>query len=223
MSLFPTHVGTRSSTQIAPMLDTPFGVVEFGVHLGDVRVDPDAATSFRSGEVARLVWQHGGATAELLLAPYPLPEAGSADRAGVDCWAAVLRVYAERPLASVLFSCLWRAGATWTVAEGGASGEGLEAQRWSDGEQVVTIGTADAEALYQEAHGAGLLPAQWRERLRAEAEEARDLVQQSRAGFRLRLPGLEPGERAQVHYLLAWGPDQLEEVLTWLAVGDTPA
>ena len=220
--LFRAQAGTPIEAPLAA-LDTPLGVLEFDAVLGSQSLAAVPVEAFRVARLeTRFAWAVDHTVVELLLRPWARPQNRGAASV-TDCWAAVFRVYAEAPTPPIELSCVWQAGAVWHRADGPQSGEALEAQTWSDGHTVVAIGTADADALATGSDADGISSARWRDRLASNSSEAQELVQYSRAGFRLRLPALETGERAQAHFLIAWGPEQPDDIGPWLAVDARPA
>jgi hypothetical protein len=89
------------------------------------------------------------------------------------------------------------------------------------GDTRVTIGTLDAEALAYAAER-GLAPRRWVDRLDWDAVERHDPVVYRPDGFDVILLPLEPGDRCQVHFVVAWTTGDPEEIATWFAANRPP-
>ena len=140
-----------------------------------------------------------------------------------DCHAAVWRIRAEkRPVTEYALTCRLEAPAGQQPGSP-CSGQGLEAQEWSDGKINMTIGTQDAWAMVMYRNNGGILPDRWVQDLSGNRPEEVNLVEYANEGFILRPPGLQPGEIAQIQFVVAWAFEPGGEIANWYAVDLPPA
>lgn len=119
------------------------------------------------------------------------------------------------------------------------TGQYLTAASYANEETTVSIGTQDAEAMRMRASGRWdrPLPRQWvpllqparrrsgwrRHRSRSTGDSAPiydSAVTSAQPGLAWRLPPFEPGDTAEIHVLVAWGPNVHQDHI-WAAVDAT--
>jgi hypothetical protein len=168
----------------------------------EVRVKPDALI---------LRWETSTFEAEFIRVRLAVPAIleGRID----DSWAGIWRVRARGAVSACTFSCRWEEGFAWT-AGGADSGEGLDAQTFTDGRTQVTIGTEDREEVAKRARNKEWMPP------RLEPQDPDPFAEYLADGFQIAIPNLLRGERCQVQFLVAWSPDD-GDVGLWLAVDRT--
>src|SRR5262245_10109328 len=136
--LFPGN--WRATDLVAAAIETPLGRIQLDAQVDGERLSASRPTAYASGMRARLlVWNTPTLAAELMLCQ-PNPALPSGMRV-CDCYAAVWRLRASmRPIVDYTLTCLLD---TQPDRESGSacSGQGLDAQEWSDGVTSLTIGT----------------------------------------------------------------------------------
>jgi hypothetical protein len=131
------------------------------------------------------------------------------------CWVLVSRVRAIKSVANVRFTIEWVSGYSW--AEGGPeTGENLDAQTWSDGKVKASVGTEDGDRLAQRAGCDDWMPDRLQEELSVTQRDGP--VRHTETSLTVTLPSLHAGECCQVHFVVAWGADTVDDCSTWYAV-----
>lgn len=184
-----------------------------------------AAGDHRAGSAPgerRLRWDTGGATSTLDICPFPLPPP-LRDRPTISgAWMIALRTTAHARVAAIRLACTWAPDAHWDTDEGPETGEWVDAHRWSGGTVTLSLGTSDLEAIFNASAPGRPLPPRWRDVLVGVPPDGRGLLVVDETGVRIDGPSLQPGEVAQLHVLVAWGPRGADDAATWMAVGATP-
>lgn len=218
VALFPGIWSPQSNPPRHASIRTPLGEIRFHAHLENL--EQHAPHWFRARDLRKslIVWVTPRLRAELLICPIEplLPPGMTVD----GCVAAVWRVRANETVTPFMFECQWL-GST-AHKHGPCSGQGIEAQEWTDGRLNVTVATPDAESILEYPVTGGVLPASWLDYLHSAELGDAALVEYLPEGFRLRTPGLKRDETCHVQYVVAWGNESEENIGPWFAVDQTP-
>lgn len=95
-----------------------------------------------------------------------------------------------------------------------ACGEALDAIEAFNNDWTLHIGTEDGETLRQRAVNGDGMP----ERLKQDLGFHGSFTKLTRFGVETTVPHLKEGEEFHIHYLMAYGKRELNNVTTWLAV-----
>lgn len=135
----------------------------------------------------------------------------------------VWRLRSEKRCAAPNLTC--RLSSVPEPIDGGPdSGQYLDATTWDSADARWSIGTQDADALYERSIADDRLPAEWAKTFRRFVEptspaKAEYPVTYLRGGLQIRLPDLPAHTTVEVHQAAAWretlSPD---DVSTWWAV-----
>lgn len=221
MRLFPVASAAPSSTADVPVLATPLGDIRFRATVGGTALPERTDDAHRlSGGAHVFGWDRGQVRVELLICRprIQLPPG----LAMTDCRAAMWRVSASASTGPLSFACALNTGSR-RIHAGPETGECLEAQSWSDGRTRVTAGTADGELLWAQAYAGDLLPRRW---LTADPRTGGEpgqlgIARYTEDALSVELPGLDAGERCQLHFTVAWGPED-DDAATWFAADCPP-
>jgi hypothetical protein len=158
---------------------------------------------------------------------------GRVDKAGLSVQLSVCAIEPRLPSGTVVDGCI---AMMWTVtarvrlqrlhfccvgnhgmgaaAGGGAPGEGLDAFIWQIGDLAISVGTEDGESLKARAEHADGMARHLRDELHM------GTVQSQQNGLGVPLSAIEPGERIEIHFIVAWAHDSPESghTSTWFAV-----
>lgn len=173
-------------------------------------------------------WEDDEAHLELLRVGLPFE---TPDGEVLGCQVAVWRFHVLRNMHSVLFDCSWIDFPL--SAKGGVDcGEHLDAQTWDCLGHRIALGTEDTHSLAYRAKARYEMPARFARELSPSSRVRSDGIQVSTGlnviqflhdGIRVALPSLDPGERCQVHFVVAWGtPANENDRTAWFAI-DIPA
>jgi hypothetical protein len=210
--------GEWSRIEATPAVDTPLGRITLRAALGAWSIDAATSEAYENAVGSRvLTWDAELGRAELLLCrpALDLPE----HLAVTDCWAGLWRVSPSADVDSCAFEARWEPGYRWN--SGGAdSGEGLDAQTWTDGVVSVSVGTQDGEVILARSQEGDGLPKTWGSAaiLRCINRDCADLVRYEPTSLIVPLPRLRISEQAQIHFAIAWAPDVENDASTWYAV-----
>lgn len=209
MSLFPCEIVDDGSR--TPLIETPAGVLHTRIVAGplDTGTTPATLTGTTSRGQRLSRWTCSHADAELLvheITPSLPPEMR------VDgCVAAVWRVRAHVDIVAFLAECQFD-----PIAEpdgGPTSGEGLDAQTWRVGPDVISVGTEDGEMLSIRAERNALMPS------RLQHDLGLTTVISTSRGLRIPFSSLRASETLQVHFVVSWvRTEDDERSATWFAV-----
>ncbi|WP_371476806.1 hypothetical protein [Kitasatospora sp. NBC_00315] len=224
--LLPAVPGTAESVAFDPSVVTPLGVLRFDGTVDYWRLPtlPRTVRRLPGGDLL-FRWEHEIAVLELLLRRLEPPSfEGMLPLA--DCWGAVWRVTALRPLSRVELSASFHA-----VPEGVQSGydgaQALAAVSLWNTETLLTLGGPDEEDICSRAEYDADLPRRWAALLGEVYERSPrmkwgvDYLDDDR-GLRWALPPMEQGEHCVLHAAVSWRnptPDEAEDDMsTWWAV-----
>jgi hypothetical protein len=120
-----------------------------------------------------------------------------------DCYVVLLRVPAVEVSTSVRFAA--RLHPVAPVTAGAATGQGLEAQSWQNGQYKLLVGTEDVERL------SGRFPA-W-------ASLPQDPFAYSPASLAFYFPNVPPNQSLSLHFVAAWSSfPEPSDASCWYAV-----
>lgn len=209
----------------SPQVVTPFGPVVLHCGLGDrvAGLPDEVAQPNGQGWTAGWCWPE---TAQLRLTAAPIaPPLDDHFELLDGYWGVVWSIQALDALESVTVSAVL--AALPDDAVGGAdSGELLAAVTYETADLTLSIGGHDEEALHGRAsHDApcwgGPLPRRWAPQLWPLWQTPFGVDLHHQHGLVCRLPGLDPGERVDLHVSIAWGARR-DDAATWYAVDTTP-
>jgi len=196
---------TDEDLDLAPLMTraaiaTPLGRFVFGVEIGGATLLPAASTAYRFGDDGILYhWRLAQAEAELLICTNPIDLAGMFDRSDVQ--AAFLRVQATSGSFKVGFSARL-VGAPRGVHGGYDGGQNYLGLTWHKGPTTLSLATPDEEGLHSRCRTA--LPTRWRDLIPAFRGDGTCVNSDDRRWVRIQTPALEPPERCELGYAVAW-------------------
>lgn len=119
------------------------------------------------------------------------------------CYGVVLRIKASTPVNNVTFKAFINAASS--ASGGPATGEGLEAQEWANGDYVMLIGTEDFDYL--------------RTRLPSMIDLPANPFTYSNDSLSVRVNKIPQGETLTLHFIVAWNklPEPVD-LSCWFAV-----
>jgi hypothetical protein len=171
---------------------------------------PAASVARDAPGVARYRFQDSSAILELVIGEIQ-PELPT-NMTVAGCRAALWRIAARRGLSRLRFR------AEWPDPTGRADGtpnpgEHLDAFTWRLADSMLSLGTEDGEALAVRAELHEGVPA------RLSGQLTYSTVEYTSSGMVVPIAELYPGERLEIHFLVAWAHGVSEESpATWFAV-----
>lgn len=214
-SLFEVS-GFVPSRAVAPAVQTPLGVVEFGCAVGGESLASSASEALAgtTEEGDLMFWESPDLRAELFMRPVGERPAAT----GSGCVLATWRVLAHRPTPPLTLSIGWSPGASW-VDGGWDSGECVDAMTYQDAEILggsagretveVSFGTVSGDCVTRGV--AGWWPARWTwQVLGCDHPFCEGLVENGLDRLSVPLPAFAQGERCAVRFSVAWGSPTAE-------------
>ncbi len=121
----------------------------------------------------------------------------------LTCYGVVLQVNPSTSIEGLSFTARFQRSPS--ICHGPATGEGLEAQEWANGEYVLLIGTEDFEYLRARLPGSFLL--------------SDSLVTYTKDSLSILIDKIPPGQPLTLHFVIAWNkvPESAEQSC-WFAV-----
>lgn len=202
----------------AAVIESPAGLIAFDVKLDDMSLAVEPCNAYHFCEGGTLYhWSLAQAEVELLLCPNPVELSEMYEISHV--LSAFVRVQARDGNLEVGFSATLD-DITDGFSGGTDSGQAFCSLAWSNGPMSVSLGTQDEEGL--QARCGRDLPHRWS----PDFEECGDYVTcDGKHHIVIETPPLQPLERCQLGYALAWKESADEDgVAAWYAsdVGNRP-
>jgi hypothetical protein len=196
------------------VIDSPAGRFAFTIKIGGMPLRIEAPTAHRFCEGGVLYrWSVVQAEAELLLCLNPIDLADLHE--AVEVHAAFLRVQAKSGNFKVGFSAQLEE-ATQGFSGGYDGGQAFFSVAWHKEPTTVSLGTDDEEGLH--ARCGRDLPTRWSALILECGGDGRYVTSDNERWILVETPMLEPSERCQLGYAVAWGEtDDEEDVGTWRA------
>jgi len=207
---------------VRPVVDTPFGSLTFGLQIDDELVSALSAETYESRNTGALRWQWTSEFGEAHLAICGVRPDIPEGMEVTDCTAALWWIQAERRVENWAISCRLE-GLDPREAGAPCSGQGLDAQEWSNGKVSMTVGTQDMWAMLWYRNKGGLLPKRWTTEEWSRDPEMLSFVEYAPDGFVLKPPRLEPDEEVQFQFVVAWANEPCGDIGPWYAVDMPPA
>lgn len=206
-----------------PVIDTPFGALSFGLQINDRLITAGPARTYVSNNAGALRWQWNSESVEANLAICSIKPAIPKGMHVTVCRAALWRIRGdEHCVENWAIDC--RLERDDARKRGSAcSGQGLDAQEWSNGSVSMTLGTQDMCAMLMYRNDGGLLPERWTNEEWCRDPEMFSFVEYEPDGFVLRPPRLERNEQVQFQFVAAWANEPDGDIGPWFAVDMPPA
>ena len=194
----------------------PLGSIEFCFAVGRSNMTQSNATSCRlpNGNFA-VSWEFPTCRAEGVCGR--ISPRIPAQFAVEDCWARLWRVDARISIQELTGTAKWLPGYSWEES-GPESGQLLDAIAFENHSWKLLIGTEGDEALAIRAGHSDWMPKRHLEMLNGSFVPG----QYQKDGLTVRSPGLRPGERSQVQFVVAWERQAPECCAAWYAVEQSP-
>jgi hypothetical protein len=202
-------------------IKTPWGSLHLDLHMAGSSLVMERAQTYALANGPLLLVSNSARFSAALLLSQVHPELPESMRITAS-YAAMWRVRAEQPLADYAFSCRWTPDSK-RLPGGPCSGEGLEAQEWSDGHTSLTLGTQDLAAMMAYQSRGGVAPQSWDQAAWSSRPEEVNVVEYLPDGFLVKPPSVEPGEVVQVQFVVAWAPEPEGDIASWYAVDLPPS
>ncbi|MBL8823934.1 MAG: hypothetical protein JNJ77_15210 [Planctomycetia bacterium] len=215
MLLFPAGIDAKINAS-TPCIRTPLGSLSMTVHTSNGNVLDDKGVAVRVLPSGAFVYssKNKHVEVEILQVVLPLPEPRFGVVDGYEAF--VIRVRALESIDNLSIACRWTQLPV-DATNGPESGECLDAQTWETSSTRVTIGTQDGETLAGRAKRGERLPAH------LQTVFGLDTVIYLADGLSVPIPNLNQGELCQIHFIVAWAPQRINnDVATWLAVDREP-
>jgi hypothetical protein len=209
------------SGKMSPVLRTPLGTFRLDLQIAGMPLHSDDVQVYSLLHGPQLfVSTTNLVSAALLLTPVH-PELPKGKQVTAS-YAAVWRIQVERSLADYAFSCRWTPESRRRPGSP-CSGQGLEAQIWSDGQTSLTLGTQNLWAMLAYRGSSRAVPPRWMEAAWSSRPEEVSFAKYLPDGFVVTPPELEAGEMGQIHFVIAWAPEPEGDTACWFAVDLSPS
>lgn len=208
---------------VRPVINTPFGALSFSLQVNGSLITAGSARTYESNNDGALRWQWISEIVEANLAicwiKPDIPEGTHV----TACRAALWRIRGgEQRVENWAIHCKLERD---DAREPGAacSGQGLDAQEWSNGSVAMTLGTQDLWAMLMYRDDGGLLPERWMIEEWSRDTDISTFSEYESDGFVLRPPLLEPNEQVQFQFVVAWADEPGGDIGPWFAVDIPPS
>lgn len=182
------------------VVNSPAGQFVFGVRIRGMPLHVEACSAYRFCEDGVLYhWSLVHAEAELLLCLNPVELVDQHEISEVP--AAFLRVQAKSSDLKVSFSA--QLGEVAQGYSGGSDdGQAFRSLAWNKGPMSVSLGTEDEEGLHSRCGSD--LPTRWSDMIPAYDGDGLYVTSDNESWIRIETPALEPRERCQLGFAVAW-------------------
>lgn len=199
------------------VIDTPLGIVGFGVTVGSDLLPAGPNTLWRLPNGSHLYrWRHPDATVDLLVGSIEMPAWDGGPP--VALWAGIWQVKAHRAVPGLIFTAELTDLPAGTTS-GPDTGECLAAVSVENDHFMVCIGGPDSELLALQAEDARLMPGSWAHQIHADDHDTEYGVRyRDPARIEWHLPGLATDEAARLCVATAWCPRDDDRPAAWFAV-----
>ncbi|MEU1428073.1 hypothetical protein ACFRAQ_02995 [Nocardia sp. NPDC056611] len=199
------------------VIDTPLGIVGFGVTVGSELLPAGPNTLWRLPNGSHLHrWRHRDATVDLLVGSIEMPAWDGG--APVALWAGIWQVKAHSAVPGLVFTAELTDLPAGTTS-GPDTGECLAAVSIENDHFMVCIGGPDSELLALQAEDARLMPGSWAHQIHADDHDTEYGVRyRDPARIEWHLPGLATDEAARLCVATAWCPRDDDRPAAWFAV-----
>jgi hypothetical protein len=192
-------------------IETPLGMVKCGLKGGHIQCDTIGHLTHENGTSIRTETENYSFESRFFNLQITTYHNSCVTAAFGWLWRIKKLTQAQEPIE--LF-CSLKKKRNEIVQFGTASGEALDAIVAFNNDWTLHIGTEDGETLHQRAVNVDGLP----ERFKQDLGLHNSFTKLTRFGVETTLPQLNIGEEFHIHYLMAYGKREANNVDTWLAV-----
>lgn len=205
MKLFQTNQNLKAYSKASPVLETPFGICssEFQCQ-GMIKTLSSQKEQTEKGALLT-TWNNFSYRMECLRTPFH--PALSNEMHVDECFAFIWRVAVKNKV-----SISWKCCLDSQLFGSCETGENLMSCIFENQASTLSIGTEDEERLNNRAEKKMWMP----DRLKDHINEKNVLCLTN--GLKIGFDELFPGDRIQIHFLVAWSSVEKRAISTWTAV-----
>ena len=191
--------------------ETPLGMVKCGLNGGPVYCETSGPFTHENGISIRTKTENYSFEWMSFKLPITTDKSRGITASCGWVWRIIKHTQAAEPIE--LF-CLLKKKRNKIVEFDSACGDALDAVEAFNKDWTLHIGAEDGDTLHQRAANGDGMP----ERFKTELGFHNSFTKLTRFGVKTTVPQLNKGEELHMHYLMAYGPRELNNVDTWLAV-----